>query len=99
MRQADQGDIDRLYSLLRTRTEAALPKGISAPTLTLVGQIVREAERELSAAEVAEHAHVSRGTARRYLEFLADTGTLELTLRYGAAGRPEHLYHWVGSAV
>lgn len=99
LRQADQADIDRLYSLLRTQTEATLPKGISAPTLTLVAQIVRGADREVSAADVAEVARVSRGTARRYLEFLADTGTLELTLRYGAAGRPEHRYHWIGSAV
>jgi two-component system CitB family response regulator len=36
---------------------------------------------------------------RRYLEFLAEAGTLELTLRYGSAGRPEHLYRWLGVPV
>jgi response regulator of citrate/malate metabolism len=40
---------------------------------------------------------VSRGTARRYLEYLAMVGSLELSLRYGAAGRPEHLYRWIGA--
>jgi response regulator of citrate/malate metabolism len=26
-------------------------------------------------------------------------GQIELALRYGAAGRPEHLYRWVGTAA
>jgi response regulator of citrate/malate metabolism len=93
---ADQGEIDRLYALLRAGGEESLPKGISAPTLALVVDVVRQSDGEVSAAEVARRSGVSRGTARRYLEFLADSGTLELTLRYGAAGRPEHLYTWAG---
>lgn len=97
MQQAEQGDIDRLYSLLRVGGEEALPKGISAPTLALVAAAVRESEQDVSAAEVALGTGISRGTARRYLEFLSDAGTLELTLRYGVAGRPEHLYRWVAA--
>jgi predicted ArsR family transcriptional regulator len=31
-------------------------------------------------------------TARRYLEHLAVEGLVELSMRYGATGRPEHLY-------
>jgi len=93
---ADQREIDRLYRLLRAGGEDALPKGISSPTLQLVADAVRAAEGDISAAEVARRCGVSRGTARRYLEFLAASGTLELNLRYGAAGRPEHLYSWVG---
>jgi response regulator of citrate/malate metabolism len=95
--QADQHEIDRLYALLRTAGADALPKGISAPTLALVADVVRSAPEEVSAVEVAERAGVSRGTARRYLEFLEESGTLELTLRYGAAGRPEHRYRWVAA--
>jgi two-component system CitB family response regulator len=93
---ADQSEIDRLYGLLRAGGEEALPKGISAPTLQLVADVVRAADGEVSAAEVARRSGISRGTARRYLEFLSTSGTLELNLRYGAAGRPEHLYSWVG---
>jgi response regulator of citrate/malate metabolism len=99
LQQADQREIDRLYSLLRARGESALPKGISEPTLALVANAVRECDSEISAADVAGAVGVSRGTARRYLEFLADSGTLELTLRYGAAGRPEHLYRWAAATV
>ena len=94
---ADQQDVDRLYALLRTTGDDALPKGISAPTLALVAEVARDAETELSATDVSQRAGISRGTARRYLEFLAESGALELTLRYGAAGRPEHLYKSVRS--
>jgi two-component system CitB family response regulator len=96
---ADQREIDLLYGLLRARGEESLPKGISAPTLQLVADVVRAADGEISATEVARRCGVSRGTARRYLEFLAASGTLELNLRYGAAGRPEHLYSWIGVRV
>jgi len=99
LQQADQREVDRLYALLRTGGGDALPKGVSAPTLALVAEVVRDSEGELSAVEVAQRSGISRGTARRYLEFLAESGTLELTLRYGAAGRPEHLYRWAAARV
>jgi response regulator of citrate/malate metabolism len=94
MRQAEQRDIDRLYGLLRTSSEASLPKGISPPTLTLVASLLKRADTALSTAELAERAGLSQGVARRYLRFLSDSGAIEFTLRYGAAGRPEHLYRW-----
>jgi two-component system CitB family response regulator len=95
--EANQEEVDHLFSLLRAQGQARLPKGISAPTLGLVISAVRNSGTELSAIEVADQAGVSRGTARRYLEYLALVGSLELSLRYGAAGRPEHLYRWVGA--
>jgi two-component system CitB family response regulator len=51
-----------------------------------------ECDGDLSAAEVADRTGVSRPTAQRYLATLADAGTIERTLRYGSAGRPEHRY-------
>jgi response regulator of citrate/malate metabolism len=94
MREASQAEIDRLYSILRAQGELRLPKGISAPTLNVVVEVVRQTPEEVSAVDVATAAGISRGTARRYLEFLVETGSVELTLRYGATGRPEHLYRW-----
>ncbi len=95
VREADQEEIDRLYGLLRAQGASGLPKGISSPTLSLVLQVLRDADDEISAADVAEQTGISRGTARRYLEFLTSADSVELTLRYGATGRPEHLYRWV----
>jgi response regulator of citrate/malate metabolism len=96
LREASQSDVDQLFSLLRAQGRSGLPKGISAPTLSLVVDAVREAPEEVTAIEVAEAAGLSRGTARRYLEYLETLGSVELSLRYGAAGRPEHLYRWSG---
>ena len=46
LQQADQPDIDRLYRILRTRNvHESLPKGISAPTLAHVVDILRSAGR------------------------------------------------------
>ena len=98
MEHAEQRDIDRLYGLLRTSGDTSLPKGISPPTLTLVASLLRESAEPLSTAEVAARAGISQGVARRYLRFLSDSGAVDFTLRYGAAGRPEHLYRWTAEA-
>ncbi|WP_125132977.1 response regulator [Microbacterium sp. 10M-3C3] len=47
---------------------------------------------EASASEVAERAGVSRATAQRHLSALATRGLVEVSLRYGATGRPEHRF-------
>lgn len=91
--EADQQDVDALYGLLRgSALPATPPKGHSAPTLALVRDAVREARRDLSAAEVAALVGISRPTAQRYLTYLAQHGVVELQLRYGTTGRPEHRY-------
>ena len=92
LREPDQEDIDHVFSLLRSQGRHSLPKGISAPTLSLIVDALREADGEMTANEIADATGISRGTARRYLEYLAATGAGELSLRYGATGRPEHLY-------
>jgi response regulator of citrate/malate metabolism len=92
LREPEQEDIDHVFSLLRAHGRRSLPKGISAPTLALVIEALQQSDEEVTAVEVAARAGVSRGTARRYLEYLAATGATQLSLRYGATGRPEHLY-------
>ncbi|GAT72765.1 response regulator [Microbacterium hydrocarbonoxydans] len=47
---------------------------------------------EASAAEVGERAGISRATAQRHLAALAARSIVEVRLRYGATGRPEHRY-------
>jgi response regulator of citrate/malate metabolism len=98
LRNPDQNDIDHVFSLLRTQGRQSLPKGISALTLERVSGALSRAVGEVTATEVAEAAGISRGTARRYLEYLAAIGAIQLSLRYGVTGRPEHLYRWADSA-
>ena len=92
--EADQSDVDALFGLLHG--PASLPetpaKGHSAPTMELVRNAVRSASGDISAAEVAERVGISRPTAQRYLNYLAQHGVIRLRLRYGATGRPEHRY-------
>ena len=97
MHDASQSDIDHLFSLLRAQGRSGLPKGISAPTLRTVLEAVRAADAEVTAIDVSERSGISRGTARRYLEYLESLGSVELSLRYGATGRPEHVYRWAGA--
>jgi len=94
LRNPDQHDIDHVFSLLRSHGRHGLPKGISAPTLETVVEALQRADGDLTAVELAASTGISRGTARRYLEYLALTGAVELSLRYGTTGRPEHRYRW-----
>ncbi|MCF6469160.1 response regulator [Nonomuraea sp. MG754425] len=93
--EARQDDVDRLFGV-SPRTAAPMPKGLSAATCALVADALREAGRDLSAAEAAELTGLSRVSARRYLEYLCAAGQAELRPRYGTAGRPEHRYRWLG---
>ncbi|MGW1765415.1 response regulator [Streptomyces sp. NPDC002073] len=91
-----QDDVDRALAALRTPRPAALPKGLSAPTLDRVAGILRgAADGGVTAAAAAEAAGISRITARRYLEHLVDTDRAVRAPRYGQVGRPELCYRWV----
>jgi two-component system CitB family response regulator len=91
-----QADIDRLYRMMAPAVSAELPKGLNRPTLELVLGYLAEQHDPRTAQEVAAGTGVSRGTARRYLEYLEQRGQARLELRYGSAGRPEHLYRAAG---
>ena len=91
-----QEDIDRVLSRGGTGTAAALPKGMSPQTASLVESALRGVQGNLSASEAAELVGVSRVSARRYLEYFCSIGQAEVSLRYGSAGRPERRYRWGG---
>jgi len=96
-----QDEVDRLLNPLRASAGGAeLPKGMSAETLDAVSAAVRDSRPDgRSASEVAEVVGASRVTVRRYLEHLADGGTVARRPRYGGSGRPEVEYRWgVGSS-
>ncbi|ALE05427.1 chemotaxis protein CheY [Arthrobacter sp. ERGS1:01] len=92
--QASQSGVDQAFASLRTPTDLPLPKGLSAPTLAAVTEFVRHQPGAVSATELVDPLGVSRVTARRYLEHLADTGTVLRSARYGTPGRPENEYRW-----
>ncbi|WP_407571008.1 response regulator [Deinococcus altitudinis] len=78
----------------------ALPKGIEAGMLKRTRQVLEGAgagtegapPQALSAEDVGAQLGVSRVTAWRYLEYLLETGQVELDFSYGLPGRPAKLY-------
>ncbi|AMW14305.1 two-component system response regulator [Streptomyces qaidamensis] len=91
-----QADVDRvLAGAFAPAPASTLPKGMSVETAGLVERALRAADGTLSASECAALTGVSRVSARRYLEYFHGTGSAEVSLRYGAAGRPERRYGWL----
>jgi response regulator of citrate/malate metabolism len=93
---ASQDSVDEALAALRTPVGTPLPKGLSPDTLEAIRAFVRDRGEAVSATEVTEVVGVSRVTARRYLEHLADAGILTRSARYGTPGRPEKEYRWAG---
>jgi two-component system CitB family response regulator len=93
----DQSEVDRLLSAPRLAASADdLPKGLPRHTLSIVAEVLRDTEGDMSAGEAAARCGLSRVSSRRYLEQLTTMGLAEVRPRYGTAGRPENGYVWAG---
>lgn len=84
--QITQSQVDAAVDGLRAGSGPQRAKGV--PDAVQDQILVLLAEEGYSAAEAADRIGVSRVTARRYLEAMADVGLLERRPRYGSAGRP-----------
>ncbi|MFI6493222.1 response regulator [Streptomyces sp. NPDC050564] len=88
-----QADVDRVLAGTAVPTSGGtLPKGMSVETAELIERALRGTDGTLSAAECAALTGVSRVSARRYLEYFHSTGSADVSLHYGVAGRPERRY-------
>ncbi|MET3142729.1 MULTISPECIES: response regulator [unclassified Arthrobacter] len=91
---ASQSEVDQAFASLRAPSEMPLPKGLSVSTLGSVRDYLKHNSGSVSATEVMVALGMSRVTARRYLEYLADAGIASRAPRYGTPGRPENEYAW-----
>ena len=90
---AGQHEIDRAMNALRSADQRlTAPKGVSPDTLDLVVSALRGAPDGLNASEAAARLGISRVTAWRYLERLAEDGAVGRNTEYGRAGRPQVRY-------
>src|SRR5258707_8413127 len=94
LHEPDQRNVDRVFGALRALDQLAGAKGRSPHTLEAVERLLVSGGQEMSAAEVAEMRAMSRATAQPYLTHLHEMGRVEIRLRYGSGGRPEHRYRW-----
>jgi len=91
---ASQAEVDRALAELRVVDKGAAPKGAAPGTNDEIARAVRDSADGITADEVAKQVGVSRVTAWRYLERLADEGTVTRHTDYGKAGRPKTRYQW-----
>lgn len=92
LQEMEQEQVDRLLGRAGARQAGALPKGIDHLTLERVMAGLQAAAEPLTAEELGRRTGLSRTTARRYLEYLAETGRVKVDAAYGDVGRPERLY-------
>ncbi|MCA0157933.1 response regulator [Tsukamurella sp. M9C] len=91
-----QREVDAAFAALREAPAATTaPKGLAPSTLEAVTGALRHADEPLGAADVAARTGMSRVTAWRYLERLADDRLCERVTEYGGRGRPEVRYRWL----
>ena len=92
---ASQAEVDRALGELRISTDRSVaPKGTAPATTEEIARAVRDRADGLTADEAAKLVGVSRVTAWRYLERLADDGTVTRITEYGKTGRPSTRYQW-----
>lgn len=94
-----QDGVDLLLADLHRVPDRPLPKGLSRVVLDRVTAALSDAAARasgegLSASEVAAVVEVSRVTARRYLEHLAEAGLVTRDQRGTGSGRPELVFRW-----
>jgi response regulator of citrate/malate metabolism len=87
-RPLEQEQIDRALAIMHGGGEPASVARSATEQLILEGL----GDDEASAAEIADRVGISRATAQRHLAGLASRGLVEVRLRYGTTGRPEHRY-------
>ena len=83
-----QDDVDRALAILHGSGEPVSVSRSATEQLVLAAL----GDGEASATEVGERVGISRATAQRHLAALAARTVVEVSLRYGATGRPEHRY-------
>lgn len=92
---ASQAEVDRALAELRIAGDNSVaPKGAATQTNDDIARAIRHRAGGLTADAVAKRVGVSRVTAWRYLERLADDGTVTRHTDYGGAGRPKTRYQW-----
>jgi response regulator of citrate/malate metabolism len=91
---ASQAEVDRALGELRTGDRSVAKKGAAPQTNDDIARAIRDEPGGLTADAVAKAVGVSRVTAWRYLERLADEGTVNRHTDYGGTGRPKTRYQW-----
>lgn len=91
--EVNQNTLDRVFRTAGpSRREVPLEKGLSPRTYETVLKRVRSEPAPFTAEKMGEELGMARVTIRRYLDFMVREEILDVELRYGKIGRPQHYY-------
>lgn len=86
----DQEALERAVRQLHS-SDAQTAKARTVTENAVLGALGRT-PGALTAVDVSATVGISRATAQRYLSALVEDGSVDVNLRYGTTGRPEHRY-------
>ena len=94
-----QHELDKLNTPVQLTPEnlplvkpTPLPKGVHQLTLDQILSFLNKQAKSLSCLSIASELKMSKITVWRYLEYLLETGKVQVELEYGTLGRPTKLY-------
>jgi response regulator of citrate/malate metabolism len=92
-----QREVDRICSD-GPNSYRRLPRDLSEQRLGEIQRVFHALDGPVTASEVAARTHVSRVTARRYLEYLVTVGRATTSILTTGPGRPSKTYEMAGPA-
>lgn len=88
--ELSQQEIDRMFQPNGT---AELPKGLQDSTMQFISSSLQSYKGELlDAEEISQITNLSKVSVRKYLDHLANQGSIEKRMDYGTVGRPKYKY-------
>lgn len=85
-----QDDIDQWLG--HTTDNITLPKGLNEITMKQISECLIILNRAITSEQLAQNVGMARVTVRKYLDFLASKGKVQIELKYGTVGRPTKYY-------
>jgi len=86
-----QEEIDEWFGY-QQEAELTLPKGLNDITMKQILDALNDIDGTITSEQLAQNVGMARVTVRKYLDFLANKGRVQIDLKYGTVGRPTKYY-------
>lgn len=86
-----QEDLDEWLGL-HNEEDLSLPKGLNDLTMKQIIDGLIKINAPITSEQLAQTVGMARVTVRKYLDYLAGKGTVQIDLKYGTVGRPTKYY-------
>lgn len=88
--ELSQQEIDRMF---QPANNSELPKGLQDSTLQFIVKSLQEYKNQLlDVEEISSITSLSKVSVRKYLDYLANQGSIDKRMDYGTVGRPKYKY-------